>query len=220
MSISGGSTKIEPWEKAKQPILNANAAVAGTYGANAGKIQGYADQIGGLIPSMIDKYNAGDPSVNAAQSWVQRMLSGDGSNPNLQGMIDMAGQDTERSITAGLGTRGNIGGSVQQRILASELTKQGLGLRYNDWIGGQQRQAQAAQMAPGLASADMMQINPILAAAGSASGLPMDAAAQYAGATGGLLGQYTTTKQSQPWGGALLGGIAGGLGAYFGQKGR
>ena len=219
MGLSSSTTKVEPWKQAQQPILNANAAIAGTYGANAGKIQGYADQIGGLIPSMIDKYQAGDAGVNASRDWMVRTLQDGGSNPHLQGMIDQTGLDTARGINASLGTRGLTGGSAQQHILAQELSKQGLGLRYNDWQAGQQRQAQAAGMAPGLSAATNIQISPLLAAAQAASGMPMDAASQYAGATGGLLGQYTTTKQSQPWGSALLGGIAGGLGSYFGQRG-
>lgn len=180
--------------------MAANSAVAGTYGANAGKIQGYADQIGGLIPSMVAKYQQGDQGINAARDWMTNILQGNGTNPNLQAMIDQSGNDMARSINANIGTRGLTGGSVQQRIQANELSKNAMGLRYNDWNNGQQRQMQAAGMAPGLAAADTIQIAPLMAAAQAAGGLPMDAAAQYAGATGGLLGQYTTTKQSTPWG--------------------
>lgn len=209
---------MEPWKQAQAPIMAANSAIANTYGANSGKIQGYADQIGGLIPSMVAKYQAGNSGINSANDWVTRTLQGDGTNPNLQGMIDQSGNDMSRSINANIGTRGLTGGSVQQHILGKELSNNALNLRYQDWIGGQQRQAQAAGMAPGLAAADTIQIAPLLAAAQAAGGLPMDAAAQYAGATGGLLGQYTTTKQSQPWGGALLGAISGGLSAAYGGR--
>ena len=220
MGLSSSTTKVEPWKQAQQPILNANAAIAGTYGANSGKIQGYADQIGGLIPSMVAKYQQGDQGINAARDYVTRTLSGDGTNPNLQGMIDQSGNDMARSINANIGTRGLTGGSVQQHILGKELSNNATNLRYQDWLGGQQRQMQAAGMAPGLAAADTIQIAPLLAAAQAAGGLPMDAAAQYAGATGGLLGQYTTTKSSQPWGGALLGAVAGGLGSFVGAGGK
>lgn len=218
MGLSSSTTKVEPWKQAQAPIMAANSAVAGTYGANAGKIQGYADQIGGLIPSMVAKYQQGDQGINAARDWMTNTLHGNGTNPNLQAMIDQSGNDMAQSINANLGTRGLTGGSVQQRIQANELSKNALGLRYNDWNNGQQRQMQAAGMAPGLAAADTIQIAPLLAAAQAAGGLPMDAAAQYGAATGGLLGQYTTTKQSQPWGGALLGGISGGLGAIMSDE--
>jgi len=219
MGLSSSTTKVEPWKQAQAPIMAANSAVAGTYGANAGKIQGYADQIGGLIPSMVAKYQQGDQGINAARDWMTNTLQGNGTNPNLQAMIDQSGNDMARSINANIGTRGLTGGSVQQHILGRELSNNATSLRYNDWLAGQQRQMQAAGMAPGLAAADTIQIAPLMAAAQAAGGLPMDAAAQYAGATGGLLGQYTTTKQSQPWGGALLGAISGGLGAYTGAGG-
>ena len=220
MGISSSTSKTEPWDKAQAPILAANSAVAGAYNTNAPKIQGYADQIGGLIPNMLAKHQAGDAGVNASRDWITRTLQGDGSNPSLQGMIDQSGQDMGRAINANMGTRGLTGGSVQQHILGKELSNNALNLRYQDWIGGQQRQAQAAGMAPGVAAADYLGINPLLSAAGAASGMPMDAAAQYAASTGGLLGQYTTTKTSQPWGGVLLGGVSSGLNTIFGGKGK
>lgn len=219
MGLSSSTTKVEPWKQAQAPIMAANSAVAGTYGANSGKIQGYADQIGGLIPSMVAKYQQGDQGINAARDWMTNTLQGNGTNPNLQAMIDQSGNDMARSINANMGTRGLTGGSVQQHILGKELSNNATGLRYQDWLAGQQRQMQAAGMAPGLAAADTIQIAPLLAAAQAAGGLPMDAASQYAGATGGLLGQYTTTKQSQPWGQALLGAAANGIGAFAGGGG-
>lgn len=218
MGISSSTTKVEPWKQAQQPILNASSTLANTYQNNAGKIQGYADQIGNLMPTLLGKYNAGDAGVNAARGWITNTLGRTGSNPYIDQMVNQTGLDTANTINASLGTRGNVGGSVQQHILANELAKQELGLRYNDYNNQQQLQANAAGLAPGLAAADTIQIQPLLAAANSASGLPMDAASQYAGGIGGLLGQYNTTKSSTPWGPALLGAAASAAGAYFGGK--
>ena len=220
MGSFSSTSKTEPWKQAQQPILDANSAVAGTYNQNAPKIQGYADSIGGLIPGMLDKFKAGNPGVNAANDWIQRTLGQQGGNPNLQGMIDQSGEDVGRGVSATMGVRGLTGGSVHEQILARELGKNAMGLRYNDYNNQQQMQAQAAGMAPGNAAADYLSISPLLGAAGAASGLPLDAASQYAGATGGLLGQYSTTKTSQPWGSALLGAVASGVGSYYGQKGK
>lgn len=216
MGLSSSTSKTEPWKQAQQPILDANSAVAGTYNANAPKIQGYADSIGGLIPGMLDKYKAGNPGVNAANDWIRSTLGQQGGNPNLQGMIDQSGQDVGRGVSASMGVRGLTGGSVHEQILAHELGKNALGLRYNDYNNQQQLQAQAAGMASGNAAADYLSISPLLGAAGAASGLPLDAASQYAGATGGLLGQYTKTKTTQPWGGMLLSALAGGAKAAVG----
>lgn len=169
------------------------------------KIQGYADQIGGLIPSMLDKYNQGNGAVNAANSWVQNTLHDGGSNPNLQAMIDQSGMDTGRGISASMGVRGLTGGSVHEHILAQELAKQSMGLRYNDWQAAQQRQAQAAGMAPGLAAADTIQISPLLAAAGYAGGAPLNATSQYASGMGSLFGNTgTQTQTSSPNIGQML----------------
>lgn len=214
MGISSSTTKVEPWKQAQAPIMAANSAIANTYGANSGKIQGYADQIGGLIPSMVAKYQQGDSGINAARDYITRTMQGDGTNPNLQGMIDQSGNDMSRSINANIGTRGLTGGSVQQHILGKELSNNALNYRFQDWNNGQQRQMQAAGMAPGLAAADTIQIAPLLAAAQAAGGMPMDAASQYAASTGGLLGQYTKTTQSQPWGQMLLSSAAEAAKAY------
>lgn len=131
------------------------------------------------------------------------MLGQHGGNPYLQQMIDQSGQDTGRAVSASMGVRGLTGGSVHEQILAHELGKQSMDMRYNDYNNQQQLKAQAAGMAPGVAAGDAVQLQGLIGAAGAASGLPMDAASRYAGATGGLLGQYTTTKTSQPWGQVL-----------------
>ena len=174
------------------------------------RINAYADQIGGLIPSLMAQQQQGNPGVNAAQDWITRTLSQPGENPNLQAMIDQSGNDMARGINANLGTRGNVGGSVQQRILASELGKQSLGLRYNDFNAQMQRQAQAAGMAPGNAAAGMIPISSLLAAANYAGGAPLNATSQYASGMGGLFGNTgtQTTTSSQPWGQMLLSGLS------------
>ena len=174
------------------------------------RIQGYADQIGGLIPNLIQQQQQGNPAVNSAQDWIVRTLGQGGENPNLQAMIDQSGMDTARTINANLGTRGNVGGSVQQRILASELGKQSLGLRYNDFNAQRQAQAQAAGMAGSTAAASMIPISSLLATAGYAGGAPLNATSQYASGMGSLFGNTgtSTTTQSQPWGQMLLSGLS------------
>ena len=174
------------------------------------RINAYADQIGGLIPSLMAQQQQGNPGVNAAQDWITRTLSQPGENPNLQAMIDQSGNDMARGINANLGTRGNVGGSVQQRILASELGKQSLGLRYNDFNAQMQRQAQAAGMAPGNAAAGMIPISSLLAAANYAGGAPLNATSQYASGMGGLFGNTgtSTTTQSPNFGQMLLSGLS------------
>ena len=196
-------------------VLGAYGTLTGAFNQNQPKVQQYADQIGGLIPSMLDKYQAGNPAVSAAQRYVTDTLSNPGQNPELDAMIARMGGDTANTLQAQLGTRGLTGGTAMQDILSRNLARQAGEMRYNDWNAGQQRQAQAASMAPGLAAADTIQIAPLLSAAQVAGGMPMDSASQYAQGVGGLLGQYQnqTTKKSPSLGGifgSLLGGFAGG----------
>jgi len=205
------SSKTTTVNKPSEQQLQAGDVLNSTFQTQLPKIQGYADQIGGLIPSMLAKYQAGNTGVNAAQDWVSNTLQNGGSNPYLQQMIDMTGNDTARAINANIGTRGLTGGSVQQRILAEQLSKQALGMRYNDWQAGQARQAQAAGMAPALSAADTIQIAPLLSAASFATGTPLNAASQYASGMGGLFGNTgsQTTTQSPGLGG-ILGSVLGG----------
>ena len=204
------SSKTTTVNKPSEQQLQAGDVLNSAFQSQMPKIQAYADQIGGLIPSMMAKYQAGNTGVNAAQNWVSNTLQNGGTNPYLQQMIDMTGNDTARAINANMGTRGLMGGSVQQKILAEQLAKQSLGLRYNDWNSAQQRQMQAAGLAPSLAAADTIQIAPLLSAASYASGTPLNAASQYASGMGGLFGNTgsQTTTQSQPWGQVLLNAAA------------
>lgn len=188
-------------------IEGAAGQLSNTYAQNAPKIQGYADSIGGLIPSMIDRYQQGDSGVNAARGWITDTLSNNGANPYLDDMIAQSGNDMAQSINANIGTRGLTGGTAQQQILARELSRNALATRYADFNNAEQRKAQAAGMAPGIAAGDLIAISPLLAAAQTASGLPMQAAAQNAAGIGGLLGQYQTQQQKSS--GGLLGALAG-----------
>lgn len=186
--------------------------VSSAYNANAPRIQGMADSIGGLLPSMIEKYQQGDAGVNAARGYITSTLNGSGANPYLDEMIAQSGNDTAQSINANLGTRGLTGGTAQQQILARELSRNALATRYADFNNAEQRKAQAAGMAPGIAAGDLIAISPLLAAAQTSAGLPLDAAGKQAAGIGGLLGQYQTTTQKQSGGllGGLLGSVLGG----------
>lgn len=213
------SSKTTTVNKPSEQQVQAGNVLNSTFQQQLPKINAISDQIRGLLPSMIDKYNAGNPGVTAAQNWITNTLQDGGSNPYLQDMIDMTGNDTARAINANIGTRGLTGGSVQQRILAEQLSKQALGMRYNDWQAAQQRQAQAASLAPSLSAADTIQIAPLLSAAQFATGTPLNAASQYASGMGGLFGNTgsQTTTQSPGLGG-ILGSVLGGL-ASGGFKG-
>jgi hypothetical protein len=188
MGLSGSKqTTTSTYTPSAQQVQAGNT-LNQTFGQQLPKIQGYADQIGGLLPSMLDKYRAGDAGVNAARNWITETLGQQGGNPFLDQMIGQAGTDTANTINASIGTRGLTGGSVQQKILARELAKQSLGMRYEDFNRQQGLKATAAGMAPSIAAGDAIQVMPMLSVAGYAGGAPLDATSQYAAGMGGLFG--------------------------------
>ena len=194
-------------------IEGAASTLSGVYNTNAPKVQGYADLIGGMIPNLLDKYNAGNPAVNAAQGYITSTLGSDpANNPHLQAMIDQTNGDVRNKTMSGLGTRGLTGGSVAAQMVARELARNETGLRYGDYQDQMNRRAQAAGMAPSVAAADTIQIAPLLSAAETASSLPMQQALMQAQGISGLLGPYTKEVQKSSGGiGGLFGSILGSM---------
>lgn len=200
-------------------MLGAANTLNQTYGDNAGKLQGATDQITGLLPGMIEKYRQGDAGVNAGRNYNVDVLSGKylgQGNPYLQQMIDQSGGDVRNQTQAALGLKGLTGGSDYAGLIADRVSKNSLGLRYQDYGNERNNMATAAGQAPGMAAADVIQIAPMMAAL-QAGQAPMNAAGQYAGSLGGLFSGYGTTTQKQPMLGALLGaGLSGWASGGFG----
>lgn len=209
MSKKSKST-VKPWKEAQPFILGGANTLQDTYGQNSGTIQNSADQLTGLLPSMIDKYQDGNPGVNAAQGYNVDVLSGkylDEGNPYLDQMIQQSNDDLRNQMQASLGVRGLTGGSDYAGIISNNLAKNTLGMRYADYGSERDRMANASAQTPGLAAAEYASIMPALSVA-EASMLPLQAASGYAGGLGGLLGGYTTQTQKQGLG-ASLGGLLG-----------
>lgn len=217
MGISSSTSKVKPIYESQ--ITGAAGTLTGAYNKAAPQIQGITDQITGMLPSLMDRAKNGDPSLNAAQGYITSTLGNKGGNPYLDQMIAQAGNDTAQTLQANAGTRGLTGGTAIQQIMARELSRNALNTRYADYDQQQQRMAQAAGMAPGVSAAQTGLYAPVFDAA-SAVTMPLQAASNYASGIGGLLGQYTNTKTKSPWGGALLGGLAGGLGSFVGAGGK
>ena len=181
------------------------------YNQNAGALQNIGSQFQGIIPDLISKYQAGDPTVGAANSYTQDVLSGKylNSNPELENIIAQSNSDTRNGLESSLGTRGLTGGSAYADIISRNLAANDSNLRYTDYNNQLSRMDQAAANAAGISAA---QYQPLAAAEAAAQGatLPITAAGQNAATIGGLLGQYTnTTQKSNP---GLFGSIGQGLG--------
>lgn len=198
-------SKTSPLKEHAGFITGSANAMQNAYNANAPKIQDATDQTMSLLPNYIDKARNGNPALNAAQGYVTDTLGGNATNPHLDQWISQAQDDAENRMGARLMKMGlSPAGSTYQGNVGREVGKIGLGMRYEDWIGAQQRKAQAAGMAPGIAAGDAAMIAPVLAI-GEAASNPTDAAARYGAGMGGLLGPYSQTKQKRGLGGALMG---------------
>lgn len=208
-------TKTEPWKEAQPFLKDAASSLQGAYGANAGNIQGVTDQITGLAPEFVSRFNEGDAGVNAGRDYGIDVLSGEylGGNPFTSEMIDLALNEGTNATQAALGKRGLTGGSDYANIIAKQNANTALGYRFNDYNNERGRMDAAASRAPGFAAADYLPIQSLLGSA-SASTLPVQAAAGYAGGLGGLFGGTGKTTQNPGLFGGLLGVGGLGLGAY------
>ena len=212
MGISSSSSKTTPvYDK---QVLGAADTLTGAYNTQAPKIAAVSDQVTGMLPGLMSRFQNGDPALNATRDYITSTLSGNPQhNPYLDQMIGQTNNDVANTTAAHLGTRGLTGGTVMQDILSRNLAQNETGLRYTDYANAQQQRAQAAGMGAGASAAQSGLISPVLDAAQAAM-LPMQAASGYAGGINGLLGQYTNNRTSNPWGPSLLQGI-GTIGAGF-----
>lgn len=186
---------------------NVNSA----YNAQAPKISAITDQLGGLVPGLLEKYKSGDPGVNAATGYNTDVLSGQylHGSPELDAIVSQTNDSTRNGLAASLGTRGLTGGSAFGDIISRGLAQNETGLRFNNYNSERDRMGQAAGMAPALSSAGYLPLSIIQSIAESQQ-MPVQTAAGAGSAVGGLLGQYgTTTQKSSPSIGQLIAQLAG-----------
>jgi len=237
MGLSGSKTTTTSQQTTKpvyeQQILGANSGLQGAFDRNQGNIDNIQAQLSGLMPTALQNYT-NNPTLGAAQGYVQRTLGSEYSpNGLLDNVLKYSNADVANGTNAALGTRGLAGGSVAAKIISGQLAKNDAGLRYQDYNNFQNRQAQAAGMAPSLSAAQNGNLAAVLGLSDRAANLSTDNATKRAIATGGLLGQYTNTNgksvQEQSGGlGQILGSAlglgsllfgGGGLGSVFGKSG-
>lgn len=212
------SSTTKPSKFAKPYITKAGNELNSAYDANSGQIQGATDQVMGLLPSMIDKYKAGDAGINAARGYNVDVLGGkylDQGNPYLDQMIAQSNDDIRNQMQASLGAKGLTGGSNYADLISKNIAQNTLGMRYQDYGAERDRMATAAGQSPSIAAGDVIQVAPMLSTL-EASLTPLQAAGGYASGIGGLMGQYTKTTQKQGLGSSLGGLLGAGLSGWAG----
>lgn len=194
-------------------IEGAANTVGNVYNQQAPKISGYADQIGSLVPGLVQQAQAGDAGINAARDYNVDVLSGqylNEGNPYLEGVLSNSNNDIRNQLQAALGAKGLTGGSDYAGLISDKIAKNTLATRYQNYDAERARMATAAGQSPGIAAGAIAPVASAVGAAQAAGSLPMDAALKYGAGIGGLLGQYTNTTQKQSGGlGSMLGGLLG-----------
>lgn len=219
MGLSGSSKTTTSTVKPvyESQIMGAYGDLNNAFNRNSGNVQSVQDQLSGLLGTAIGNYN-NNPTLNAAKGYVTSTLgSSYGSTPYLDDMVSLTNRNVANATTNALGTRGLTGGSAMAKILAGKLADNETQLRYNDYNNWQDRQAQAASMAPGLASADATNLSSALGLADASTSLVTDDALKRAAAISGLLGQYTNGKQTEKSSGGLGGLLGSVLGSVAGK---
>ena len=209
-------------EQTNKPVYSAQIEGAANtvnqaYQAQAPKISGIADQFLGTSQNLLDRYNEGNPATTAANDYIQSTLSSDsGNNPHLQSMIDLTNRNTALDLNTYLGTRGNLGSSVQTDLLSRALADNELGYRYDDYNNQENRKLQAAGLLPSVTAAEYEPLSQALQVGQFGAFAPIDAATANANTTAGLLGQYQDVNGTQTQSGGLLGQILGAAGQVGG----
>lgn len=170
--------------------------VTNSYNAQAPKITGISDSLGGLVPGLVEQYTKGDPNLNAAKGYNLDVLNGKylSGNPHLDSIVEQTGNDVRNQSSAALGTRGLTGGSSFADIISRNVADASGKLRYNDYNTERSRMDSAVGAAAGLTGASQIPLASILQIL-EAQKAPVQTAAGAGGAVGGLLGQYTNTQQ-------------------------
>lgn len=214
-SRSGSAQK---WAK---PFAKAAAGtVQSVVDANAGGLQQLTNQVQGLVPGLISKFNEGNAGVDAAGGYVTDVLGGKylNGNPHLEGMIGLMQDNVTDRVGAAYGSRGSFGGTAWTEALAGELANAELGLRYGNYSDEMGRMAGAAGLAPSIAQGEYAGIQEILGSAGLGAEIPYAGINALSGGLANLFSGGKSTQKGPGFGSQLLAAGAQAAGAYAGAQ--
>lgn len=188
-------------------IEGAAGNITNAYNQAAPGLQAGAQKFGGILDSVLARYNEGDPAIKAARNYTTDVLGGkylDQGNPHLDAIVSTTNNNVRNGVSASLGTRGLTGGSDYAAIIAKRLADNETGLRFNNYNTERDRMGQAVSQVPGLVASENAILDPAFQAY-DAMQAPVRAAVGAGQGVGGLLGQYQTvkTKQSSSLGAVL-----------------
>lgn len=179
-------------------IEGAAGGITSAYNAAQPAIGQFSGNASGVSNDLFAKFREGDPTIRAAQGYIQDTLSGDPTqNPYLDDMISISNDRVRNTLQSQMGTRGATGGSAYYDLIGRGLAQNETGMRYQDYDREMQRRAQAAGMAPGVSAAQYQPLEAAMSSGQAGAMLPLQAALAQGAGVGGLLGQYQNTKSVQ-----------------------
>lgn len=220
MGLSGGSkSESGSAQKWAQPFAKSAAGdVASVYNMNQPGLQAMAGQVQGMVPELMQRFNAGNPLLKAAQGYNSDILSGKymSGNPYLEAALAKARGNVTNTVNSQFGSAGRYGSGAHTGVLTEQLANAENSARMADYNAQMGRMDQAAQGAAGLAQADYIGLPEILQTAGAGATMPYVGTTAYTNALGNLF-NGGTQKQSAGIGGLLggIGSIASGIGGIM-----
>ena len=198
MGLSSRTNKTSNKPVYGAAIEGAANDVTSAYRAQQPKITGITDQLGTLVPQLMDSFTTGDRNVNMARDYNADVLSGKylGANPYIDDVIDSTGNDVRNQATASFGTRGLVGGSAHSDIVSRNVANNASTMRLADYNTERGRMDGAVGSAAGLSAASQIPLASLMSIL-QAQGMPVQTAAGAGNAVGGLLGNYQNTTEKR-----------------------
>lgn len=214
MGLSSSKTKQTTAPSTfSQPYITAGAGALGdAFNQAQGVASNVSADLAGRLPQLGEMAFSPSAGLTAATDYNTNMLTtGPASNPQLDAMIALTGDNVANRVNSTFGAAGRTGSGAQTYALGKALADSETGYRYNDYTTQVGLREAAANRAGALDAARYSGIAPYLAVAQGAVGIPQQTAGAYAQGLGALLGNYNTTTGTQNMGlGGLLGaGLAG-----------
>lgn len=187
-------------------ITGAANQVQGVYDANKAGLANISGELQGKIPGLLSKAFDTNPDLEAAQGYARDAIGGKylNNNPYVEEMARQVRASTGDQVNSYFGKLGRVGSGAHMDSLGRGITEADMSARAQIYAQERAAQERAAFGMPGLTEAEYQGIPYALNATGAAAEIPYTGTRNLASGIGGLLGQYTKTKQKQGLGGLLL----------------
>lgn len=199
MSTGGGTTvtNSSPWSGAQPYLTDIMSQAQGTYNAQAPSMgmSPITQQAMGLTAQ---RALDGSPLLQTAQNTVQNFAAGGDTNPYLDQMAQKAASVTRDYAMAPFTMAGRTGSAANATYVTDAIGNVMNQMYGQQYSADQNRTLAAAQMAPGLANQDFMQLNQLLGVGQMYDQAPWNLVNNYSGAVSGFGGMGGTSSQTAP----------------------